>query len=118
METPRADSVDTPDSGTPTRPLYRCFAASSLRANETGSHAVGWAARRGAVTGHFFSTDAQCEGGGSSGVLLGHVAVRRGGEMLRALRRCRSWSPGRLTHALDLHCDVPDGNGLPLGFVR
>ena len=40
-----------------------------------------------------------------------------GGEMLRALRRCKG-AGGRVMHSLDLYCDEPDGDGAPLGFVR
>ena len=56
------------------------------------------------------------------GDLLGHVATARGGEMLRALRRCRG-APGSPNasyarfHALDLPCDEAGGGGV-LGFVR
>ena len=85
----------------PTRPLYRC------RRSDGPS-----------FTGHFFSADAKCEGQGLSQGLLGYMAVSRGGEMLRALYRCKDQFPGRRMHSLDLYCDTPDGNGKPLGFVR
>jgi len=37
---------------------------------------------------HFFSIDADCESLGKMEDTLGHIAINRGGEMLRALRRC------------------------------
>ena len=37
--------------------------------------------------------------------------------MLRALRRCKGDGARRM-HSLDLMCDVADGDGAPLGFVR
>ena len=54
---------------------------------------------------------------------LGYIATRRGGEMLRALYRCKgkigSGGEQVTTHALDLMCDDPDGGDrVPLGFVR
>ena len=80
------------------RPLLRCVDTSSGK--------------------HFFSVNAACEGGTVDGV-LGYIATKRGGETLRALRRCKSRdSAGRRMHALDLLCDVPDGDGEVLGFVR
>jgi hypothetical protein len=84
----------------PTRPLLRCTDAAS------GAHS--------------FTTRGACEGGGRADGVLGHVATVRGGEMLRALRRCVS-AGGNATarsHALDLACDQPDGGGEVLGFVR
>ena len=48
---------------------------------------------------------------------IGHIATSRGGEMLRALRRCKGDGARRM-HSLDLLCDVADGDGAPLGFVR
>ena len=86
--------------GVSTRALYRCLAPSAA---------------------HFFSTDAACEGAGARESTLGWIAATPGREMLRALRRCRaSAAPGdaRRFHALDLPCDVPDGDGAPLGYVR
>ena len=86
----------------PTRPLLRCVDAA------TGAHS-------------FTTAPAGCAGGG--GEPLGFVATVRGGEMLRALRRCRG-APGAPNasaarfHALDLECDTPDGDGAVLGFVR
>ena len=44
---------------------------------------------------------------------LGYVAVTRGGEMLRGLYRCKGG-----THALDLQCDEPDGDGIELQYER
>jgi hypothetical protein len=79
-----------------------------------------------AATGaHAFATaPAGCDDvGGGAPTLLGHVAAVRGGEMLRALRRCRG-PPGAPNasyaryHALDIPCDHPDGDGAVLGFVR
>ena len=71
---------------------------------------------------HFFSTDASCEGHVVD-QQLGYIATKRGGEMLRALYRCKGKTPPGgeqvTTHALDLMCDEPDGgNHVPLGFVR
>jgi hypothetical protein len=83
----------------PTRPLTRCIDAAS------GAHS--------------FTTSAACEGSGRADGVLGHVATVRGGEMLRALRRCLS-AGGNATarsHALDLACDQPDGDEV-LGYVR
>ena len=89
-----------PVADNPTRPLYRCRS------------------EQGAIAGHFLSVDDACDGLGQVDVTLGHIAVSRGGEMLRALRRCKSGSNAQLrTHALDLPCDLPDGSA-PLGFVR
>lgn len=98
-------NVTVPD--VETRPLLRCITAKGL---------------------HFFSVDPACEDLGSVESTLGHVATARGGEMLRALRRCRSSeegaesssssSSGHRWHSLDLLCDTPDGNGEVLGFVR
>jgi hypothetical protein len=81
-------------------PLYRCLTPS--------------------VT-HFFSTNVTCEGFGTLESTLGYIATTPGKEMLRALRRCKvTTSPTdvRRIHALDLPCDIPDGDGTPLGFVR
>ena len=82
------------------RPLLRCVGGS------------------GAQRRHFFSTDAACEGAGTADGVLGYIAVKRGGEMLRALRRCKGPGAGQRMHSLDLLCDEPDGDGEPLGFVR
>jgi len=89
----------------PTRPLMRCVDAA------TGAHS-------------FTTAPGGCAAGGAADdALLGHVATVRGGEMLRALRRCRA-APGAGNasaarfHALDLPCDAPDGGGEVLGFVR
>ena len=88
----------------PTRPLLRCVDAA------TGAHS-------------FTTAPEGCaEVGGGAATLLGHVATARGGEMLRALRRCRG-APGSPNasyarfHALDMPCDEPDGAAV-LGFVR
>ena len=67
---------------------------------------------------HFFSVDEKYEGKGTNQRVLGHVAKARGGEMLRALRRCKDSKGGRRMHSLDLLCDVVDGDGEPLGFMR
>lgn len=86
--------------GVATAQLYRCIS--------------------GAGGAHFFSLDAACEGSGSAESTLGWIAATPGREMLRALRRCRD-APApdaRRFHALDLACDLPDGNGAPLGYVR
>ena len=50
-------------------------------------------------------------------ITIADIAKARGGEMLRALRRCKG-ADGRVMHSLDLYCDEPDGDGAPLGFVR
>ena len=89
----------------PTRPLLRCVDAI------TGAHS-------------FTTSSGGCEadGGGRDDGIIGHVASVPGGEMLRALRRCRvnpdsvNSSTSRM-HALDLHCDHPDGDAI-LGYVR
>lgn len=87
----------------PTRPLLRCV--------DTASGA------------HSFTTAPACDAGTTLDVLLGHVATTRGGEMLRALRRCRG-APGTANasatrfHSCDLDCDVPDDGGGVMGFVR
>eukprot|EP00658_Telonema_sp_P-2_P078887 TRINITY_DN7498_c0_g1_i1.p1 TRINITY_DN7498_c0_g1~~TRINITY_DN7498_c0_g1_i1.p1 ORF type:complete len:326 (-),score=45.81 TRINITY_DN7498_c0_g1_i1:227-1204(-) len=87
---------NTAVADTATRPLYRCIST-------TGQH--------------LFSIDSECEGLGKQESMLGHIAVSRGGEMLRALRRCLV--NGRRTHALDLVCDSPDPAATEtLGFVR
>jgi hypothetical protein len=92
----------TLSQGGTTRPLLRC------KRKQTGLH--------------FFSTDTSCEGQVVD-QQLGYVATRRGGEMLRALYRCKGKTPSDseqvTTHALDLMCDEPDGgDSVPLGFVR
>jgi len=84
-----------PVSDNPTRPLYRCLAPDGY---------------------HFFSIDTACDKQGEMESVLGYIATKRGGEMLRALRRCKGLG-GRRMHALDLLCDTPDGDA-PLGFVR
>lgn len=92
-----------PAIGVATAPLYRCIAS----------------AGDGGV--HFFSLDAACEGAGTAESTLGWLAATPGREMLRALYRCRAASAlndARRFHALDLPCDVPDGDGSPLGYVR
>jgi len=71
---------------------------------------------------HFATTDSNCENMGSDAQQLGYIATSRGGEMLRALRRCSvplATSPGSFTskHALDLYCDEGT-NSTVLGFVR
>ena len=71
-----------------------------------------------AIAGHFMPADKQCEGAGVMETVLGHVATARGGEMLRALRRCKAGGAGHTTHALNLLCDTPDLGGQPLGYVR
>jgi len=82
----------------PTRPLYRCITSE-------------------AIPRHFISIEPNCESLGKMENTLGHVAINRGGEMLRALRRCVSSPGGRRTHALDLLCDTPDYPTV-LGYVR
>ena len=85
--------------GVTTAPLFRCVAAAGA---------------------HFFSRDAACEGAGVAESTLGWLAATPGREMLRALRRCRA-APApdaRRFHSLDLPCDLPDGDGTPLGYVR
>ena len=85
----------------PTAPLTRCVDPA------TGAHS-------------FTTAPGGCGPAGADDGVLGHVATVRGGEMLRALRRCRvAPGPGNATtrlHALDLPCDLPDGD--VLGFVR
>ena len=90
-----------PVDDNPTRPLFRCWSD------------------QGAVMGHFLSIDKECEGRGTLQRTLGHVAVSRGGEMLRGLWRCKSrgQSAIMITHSLDLPCDTPN-DPTPLGFVR
>lgn len=85
----------------PTAPLTRCVDPAS------GAHS-------------FTTSPGGCGPLGADDGVLGHVATVRGGEMLRALRRCRVAGGGgnasaRL-HALDLPCDSPDGD--VLGYVR
>ena len=82
----------------PTRPLTRCVDPA------TGAHS--------------FTTRAACERGGRADGVLGHVATVRGGEMLRALRRCGTagGNASARGHALDLACD--EGDGGVLGYVR
>lgn len=63
---------------------------------------------------HFFSPASNCEGQKTES-LMGYISPTRGGETLRALRRCIT-SAGLHTHALDLECDKADS---PIyGFVR
>jgi hypothetical protein len=75
---------------------------------------------RHALSTRFLSTDATCEGMGTSEELIGWVAQRPGGETLRALHRClvpgAPVNSSARTHALDLPCDIPDGG--VLGYVR
>jgi len=84
--------VNTPQPKT--IPLYRCIFPTTKK--------------------HFFSIDSKCEGQQTEAP-LGYIATERGGETLRALRRCKTPSGGHV-HALDLECDIPD-TGV-LGFVR
>lgn len=81
---------------TATRALYRCYSFSSAR--------------------HYLSAKT-CESKDVSQVLLGYIAINRGGEMLRGLYRCRDPKTGRRFHALDLACDYSDLKD-PLGYVR
>jgi len=68
------------------------------------------------VQKHFFSTASNCEGEKVEYV-LGYISVKRGGEMLRSLRRCLSQAGGIVhLHSLDLPCDVHDTE--VLGYVR
>jgi len=68
---------------------------------------------------HFFSTSASCEGAGKADGSLGFIATKRGGETLRALRRCEDKVKKTTKHSLDLYCDaVAGGDSAPLGFVR
>lgn len=115
---PTAFCVDTADtdgragpmmlynvSGTgpfPTVPLYRCITTGGGPSSQQ----------------HYFSLDAGCEGaGGAQESVLGYISTRPGRETLRALYRCRGGAAGTRHHALDLPCDVPDGAGVPLGYV-
>ena len=67
---------------------------------------------------YFLSTSSSCEGFAPSLELVGYMSPRRGGETLRALRRCRvDGHPGLSKHAIDLACDSADA-GVLLGFVR
>lgn len=78
-----------------TVPLYRCITAAGH---------------------HLFSAQADCEGLGKNELTLGYMAASRGGDCLRALRRCRTAAGDGYLHSLDLPCDHPDS--LILGFVR
>lgn len=83
----------------PTVPLYRCIT-------------------QGNPQYHFFSLDEQCEGSTMESI-LGYISSRPGRETLRALYRCKDATNSNVRyHALDLPCDIPDGNSTPLGFVR
>ena len=83
---------NTPDATPNLIALYRCF---------TDNY-------------HFFSIDPKCEGWTTESV-LGYISTQRGGETLRALRRCLT-PEGHHTHALDLECDLPDTQ--VFGYVR
>ena len=93
------------------RPLLRCCNASAPG---------GGAAAGSGCAATFLSTDPACEGAGPVDARLGWVATSRGGETLRALRRCAvAGHPSARKHALDLGCDVLDLAAVPvLGFVR
>ena len=98
VEHPRRD-------GTPfaVAALYRCFSNATAGGNS-----------------HFFSRQADCEGlAPAAENILGYVALTRGWEMLRALRRCMA--PGLVykLHSLDLPCTFPDSTAPDvLGYVR
>lgn len=79
-----------------TKAIYRCY----------DSH----------LTRHSVSDDKNCDGLGQMESILGYAALGPGGEMLRALRRCRSSSSKMLFHALDLPCNINDSH--VLGYVR
>ena len=103
-------------------PLYRCCnttAAAHLGgAPEGGAHAT-LLGGLPTCAAHFLSALATCENQGQQEQLVGWMAPTRGGEMLRALRRCRiKGIPGAATHALDLPCLYSTGDDLLLGFVR
>lgn len=70
---------------------------------------------RAGATDEFFSPDAACEGQTSLGQ-VGFVSRFKGGETLRALRRCF----GASGHAYSLVADCPAGTSLEavLGYVR
>eukprot|EP00041_Stephanoeca_diplocostata_P034689 m.1195206 g.1195206 ORF g.1195206 m.1195206 type:complete len:213 (+) comp24562_c1_seq63:70-708(+) len=108
---------NTPSAAPGARALYRC-SNTSLGAQQAQTHA-----HAAAMPASFLSTDARCEGLGSQpDELIGYIAAQRGGETLRALRRCfppgdQASLPGARTHALDLEClGHPDGD--VLGYVR
>lgn len=86
-------------------PLHRCCA--------TTSPAV-------ACQESYLSTAAVCPvGDPASATLIGYISPRRGGETLRALRRCTvDGHPDLSKHALDLPCVGADPMGELLGFVR
>ena len=79
-----------------------------------------------ALSTRFLSTDARCEGMGTSDELIGWIAQQPGGETLRALHRClipgAPVNSSARTHALDLPCELPDyfmnGSSVLLGYVR
>jgi hypothetical protein len=66
---------------------------------------------------HFFSIDPLCEGATTEST-LGYIQTQPGNEMLRPLYRCKAPNGTQKMHALDLQCDLPDGDGKPLGYVR
>lgn len=81
----------------PTRELYRCYSSTSER--------------------HFLSVEHCASEIVEEELLLGYIAVHRGGEMLRGLNRCKDPVTQRRFHSLDLACDHPDSKK-PLGYVR
>ena len=92
------------------QPLYRCSSPSH--------HSLGLIVpqiRSNSPSHHSFSMDPSCSDvtGGKMEERLGYVAATRGGEMLRGLYRCKGG-----THALDLQCDEPDGDGIELQYER
>jgi hypothetical protein len=101
-------------------PLYRCCST-----GPTAAAAPAAAATEGAVApfsdckSHFLSISASCEKMGHQEEHVGWMSPTRGGETLRALRRCRvEGVAGAFTHAVDLPCLYSTGDDLLLGFVR
>lgn len=66
---------------------------------------------------HFFSQDPGCEGQAVES-LLGYASAARGGETLRALRRCYIKASGVHQHALDLPCPGSTSEEAILGYVK
>lgn len=77
----------------------------------------------GPQTPWFYSTDAKCEtsvvGSGYTATQIGYIPTVKGGDFLRALRRCKSSTGDRTVYILN-SSSCPSGRTVDavLGYVR